>query len=137
MAWNGLCPAGKHGLDHEGQACDLCPKTFGIGSKVWTADSLRREPVREYTVVSETRASWVTNVGTKLAKKAQPGKEAYRVVASRNGYGSTCYWLDRAAMEEHLWMQRNGWRVGDAVRGVQDPKVLREVARLIGYEERD
>jgi hypothetical protein len=22
--WNGLCPAGKHGLDHEGQACDLC-----------------------------------------------------------------------------------------------------------------
>jgi len=22
--WNGLCPAGKHGLDFEGQACDLC-----------------------------------------------------------------------------------------------------------------
>lgn len=23
--WNGLCPAGKHGLDYEGQPCDLCP----------------------------------------------------------------------------------------------------------------
>lgn len=22
--WSGLCPAGKHGLDYEGQACDLC-----------------------------------------------------------------------------------------------------------------
>jgi hypothetical protein len=22
--WNGRCPAGKHGLDHEGQPCDLC-----------------------------------------------------------------------------------------------------------------
>jgi hypothetical protein len=22
--WNGLCPAGKHGLDFEGQRCDLC-----------------------------------------------------------------------------------------------------------------
>lgn len=22
--WNGLCPAGKHGLDHEDQSCDLC-----------------------------------------------------------------------------------------------------------------
>lgn len=22
--WNGLCPAGKHGLDFEGQTCDLC-----------------------------------------------------------------------------------------------------------------
>jgi hypothetical protein len=24
--WNGLCPAGKHGLDFRGQPCDLCPK---------------------------------------------------------------------------------------------------------------
>jgi hypothetical protein len=23
--WNGLCPEGKHGLDFEGQRCDLCP----------------------------------------------------------------------------------------------------------------
>jgi hypothetical protein len=23
--WNGLCPAGKHGLDYEGQPCDRCP----------------------------------------------------------------------------------------------------------------
>lgn len=22
--WNGMCPAGKHGLDYEGQACDRC-----------------------------------------------------------------------------------------------------------------
>lgn len=22
--WNGLCPAGKHGLDRQGQPCDLC-----------------------------------------------------------------------------------------------------------------
>ncbi len=25
--WNGLCPAGKHGLDFEGQRCDLCAST--------------------------------------------------------------------------------------------------------------
>ncbi len=25
--WNGLCPAGKHGLDFEGQRCDLCAAT--------------------------------------------------------------------------------------------------------------
>jgi hypothetical protein len=24
--WSGMCPAGKHGLDYQGQACDLCPK---------------------------------------------------------------------------------------------------------------
>jgi len=24
--WNGMCPAGKHGLDHRGQMCDLCPQ---------------------------------------------------------------------------------------------------------------
>lgn len=23
-SWSGLCPAGKHGLDYEGQPCDLC-----------------------------------------------------------------------------------------------------------------
>lgn len=25
MKWNGLCPAGKHGLDIENQRCELCP----------------------------------------------------------------------------------------------------------------
>jgi hypothetical protein len=25
-SWCGLCPAGKHGLDFEGQHCDLCPR---------------------------------------------------------------------------------------------------------------
>ena len=25
--WRGMCPAGKHGLDYEGQRCDLCPST--------------------------------------------------------------------------------------------------------------
>ena len=25
--WSGMCPAGKHGLDYEGQRCDLCPST--------------------------------------------------------------------------------------------------------------
>jgi hypothetical protein len=24
--WTGLCPAGKHGLDHEGQRCDECAR---------------------------------------------------------------------------------------------------------------
>ena len=23
-SWSGMCPAGKHGLDHRGQTCDLC-----------------------------------------------------------------------------------------------------------------
>lgn len=27
--WNGLCPDGRHGLDFEGQACDLCAKARG------------------------------------------------------------------------------------------------------------
>ena len=27
--WNGLCPAGKHGLDFEGQRCDLCATATG------------------------------------------------------------------------------------------------------------
>ena len=26
-SWSGMCPAGKHGLDYEGQRCDLCPPT--------------------------------------------------------------------------------------------------------------
>lgn len=25
-SWNGLCPAGTHGLDYEGQACDICAR---------------------------------------------------------------------------------------------------------------
>ena len=25
VAWSGLCPSGRHGLDYRGQICDLCP----------------------------------------------------------------------------------------------------------------
>ncbi len=25
-SWSGLCPAGTHGLDFEGQTCDLCTR---------------------------------------------------------------------------------------------------------------
>ena len=27
VRWSGMCPTGKHGLDYEGQRCDLCPST--------------------------------------------------------------------------------------------------------------
>jgi len=27
LEWDGLCPAGKHGLDFQGQPCDLCPRS--------------------------------------------------------------------------------------------------------------
>ena len=27
--WNGMCPAGKHGLDFEGQDCDVCQHERG------------------------------------------------------------------------------------------------------------
>lgn len=29
LAWSGLCPAGKHGLDYEGQDCDVCRHEAG------------------------------------------------------------------------------------------------------------
>ncbi len=28
--WNGMCPTGKHGLDFEGQACDVCAHDDGV-----------------------------------------------------------------------------------------------------------
>jgi|PlaIllAssembly_1097288.scaffolds.fasta_scaffold170991_3 hypothetical protein len=28
MGWDGRCPAGKHGLDFEGQTCDRCAVTL-------------------------------------------------------------------------------------------------------------
>jgi len=27
--WSGMCPTGKHGLDYEGQKCDLCAHHAG------------------------------------------------------------------------------------------------------------
>lgn len=33
-AWNGMCPAGKHGLDRKGQVCDLCERAQPRGQEV-------------------------------------------------------------------------------------------------------
>ena len=32
--WNGLCPTGFHGLDFEGQACDLCARRTEVRGDV-------------------------------------------------------------------------------------------------------
>lgn len=31
-AWNGLCPRGQHGLDFEGQRCDLCTRIDALAT---------------------------------------------------------------------------------------------------------
>lgn len=33
MPWNGLCPKGRHGLDYQGQPCDLCAKPRRAASR--------------------------------------------------------------------------------------------------------
>jgi hypothetical protein len=42
MLWNGLCPAGKHGLDHEGQPCDLCAAEMKVVTKTTAPKKARK-----------------------------------------------------------------------------------------------
>lgn len=47
--WNGMCPAGRHGLDYQGQACDVCAHDAGrhvarsAGCRACDAERRRRD----------------------------------------------------------------------------------------------
>jgi hypothetical protein len=56
--WNGMCPAGKHGADFQGQSCDLCAGVespikgnylngFTVGGQWFSLEYQARDFVRE------------------------------------------------------------------------------------------
>lgn len=54
--WDGMCPAGLHGLDYWGQKCDLCPPVAPLPHpELWT----RAEVEALLAAQREACAQWV------------------------------------------------------------------------------
>lgn len=115
----------------------------GIGSTVWIFDSNRRvypkpppgkiyaeggpiwrEHYGPHKIVGETRVSWVLDRegGRKIPKKRAP-----------NSY--ICY--SQEEIDEQCWIHENRSRISHLVNRLEDPAVLREVARLVNYQPKE
>ena len=87
----------------------------GLGSRI-----IWREHFRPVKIVGETSRSWITDFyGTKLLKKG--GK-----------YLTSEEEIDRAE-----YVEENAYRIADCVRRIKDYDLLKSVAELIRYEERE
>lgn len=84
---------------------------------------IHREHWRKVIIVAETSRSWVTDYyGKKLPK---------------NGSWPHGWVRTEQEVDDSEWLYANRYKLGDAVRACQDVNVLRDVARLVGYEPMD
>jgi len=109
-----------------------------VGDKIWYFDSNRRrypptppgslwagggpiwrEHWRLVEITGDTSVSWVTAYGK----------------APKRG-GDIRWAFTEAEVDDRSWVNDNAYRIGNKVGGLHDPALLREIARLIGYEPR-
>lgn len=120
------------------------PPELRVGSKLWWFDENRRvypdtdswsrgpiwsEHWREVEVVGETKRSWL--VGTDWRPLKLP-KAAFRNGACPRGWAR-----ERHQIVELAWVNRHRSRIGQLVAACQDAVTLREIARLVGYEDKE
>lgn len=84
-----------------------------FGSPIW------REHWKKIDVVGETRVSWLTSCRRKIPKK---------------GGHDICFSLRE--IEDRAWIHENAHRLAGAVSRCTDIGALREIAHLVGYQER-
>jgi hypothetical protein len=123
------------------------PAPIAIGAPVWVFDEnrrvyehdgsgrpvgspLRREHWRPWVVVGETRASWIigppgSNTSQSWATRKVPKKGPWHDIA----------W-SLSDVNADVWAHEHRWRIEHMVQRCS-PDVLRRVADLVGYVEKD
>lgn len=81
-----------------------------------------REHWQPETITSETPRLWVTNRGTKFPKK-DPNNE----------YRGIC--RSKEELEDKIFLHDHNFHIGKAVGECHDIAKLKEIAKLIGYDE--
>lgn len=117
-----------------------------IGSKLYGHDRWNRGRERIFTIVGETKQSWLissyhtpetfkpdsSRVEYKLPKRKCVGNEAIYADDGR-GFG-TYLFLSQEAYELTMWCDRNRHKIMEKLNLATAEK-LKEVAAILGYEE--
>ncbi len=115
------------------------PLKVGVGSTVWVFDEGRRiytnglatpvwrEHWRPVKIAVETSRSWV------LETPVWFGKDVTRIPK----HGPSPWWVmfTQEQVDDAVWVHNHRHKIGEAIRYVDDPAILKQVARLVGYSE--
>lgn len=114
-----------------------------IGDKCWIWSDARRsygkdrrlilrESYREAALLGETRSSWLAgSPGLPLDAATKFDKKTLR---ERTNVGAPArLFLTEQAVEDEIFVETHRWKIAESVRCLNAP-VLREVARIIGYD---
>jgi hypothetical protein len=88
-------------------------EAYARGGPIW------REHWRPRTIVGENARSWILNLGEKVPKKNP---------------SAWMYAFSEQEIDDRAWVEEHRHRLVNRVQEIRDAAVLREIARLIGYE---
>lgn len=121
-----------------------------VGSKLWQFDHNRRvyrkdangistggpiwrEHWKPVEVVGETRVSWlISSSGANLRYANKVPKKEFRDGKCPSGYA-----LSEESINREAWVHDNAWHIGQAVTRCQDYDLLKKVADLFGYKDKE
>lgn len=104
---------------------------FNANLRIYELDKSRpiwRKHWQEVEIIGETSRSWLLGSPWRPLKLS---KASFRSGACPAGWARS--WAD---VENLAWVHENRHRIAEHLHRVQDPKVLRDVAKLINYQEK-
>jgi hypothetical protein len=102
-----------------------------IGDILWCHD-YRSNSRRwfEKTISGETKQSWILGDGW------SPHKVLKKDLTENQGAYGRLQWYTSESRENYLWINTHAPRMSEIVRDVTDMEILKQIAVLIGYEEK-
>lgn len=106
------------------------PKGGGMGSS-----PIYREHFAPCNVIGETKVSWIVGRGPQEYARVPKNQGKWRTLdfnACEGVYRT--YFFTQQAIDDAVFVHEYGYRIQDSVRKVKSAQVLREIAKLTGYE---
>lgn len=98
-----------------------------VGDLLWRLDGTT------VLITGETSVSWI--IGPNQRQQEKISKKLVRETGTDGSRQPKLFSTPELA-EEHSFLMRNRYDIGTAVGWVSDPKIMRQIAELIGYQER-
>jgi hypothetical protein len=106
-----------------------------VGSPVWVRSEDyrgrdKRDAWHQREITGETRVSWL--VGPKWQEMKLPKRDPRGF--TRCDFGPRHVALSWDEVEDHLFVEAHRYRIAQVVERLAQPALLREIAKLVGYE---